>query len=85
MRDNKFHTHTTVNILYSLTFWCMGLVHSEYVEATSCWAGQEILQLPSSYQPDNGPYTALDKSNPTSLEYTLILSSHMRRGNTQAR
>ena len=73
------------NTLYSLTFWCMGLVHSEYVEATSCWAGQEILHLPSSYRPITGPYTAPDESNPTSWEYTLILSSHTRRGPTQAR
>jgi len=79
------HNRQNYNTLYSLTFWCMGLVHSEYVQATSCWAGQEILHPPSSYRPVTGPYTAPDESNPTSLEYTLILSSHIRRGPTQAR
>jgi hypothetical protein len=63
----------------------MGLVHSEYVEATSCSAGQEILHLPSLYRSATGPYTEPDESNPISLEYTLILSSHIRRGPTQAR
>ena len=56
------------NILSSLSFWCMGLVHSEYVEATTYWAGQEIFHLPSSYSSVTGPYTAPDESNPTSLE-----------------
>ena len=63
----------------------MSLVHSEYVEATSSWAGQEIPHLPSSYRSVTGPYTAPDESNPISLEYTLILSSHICRGPTQAR
>ena len=70
---------------YNLTFRCVGLLHSEYVEATSCGSGQGTLHLPSSYRSVTGPYTAPDESNPTSLEYTLILSFHIRRGPTQAR
>jgi hypothetical protein len=41
----SFTDRQNCNTLYSLTFWCVGLVHSEYTEATSCLAGQEIPHL----------------------------------------